>query len=250
MNDATRSAILAHARECMPRESCGLLVVIPGRDCETYWPCRNIAPDPADGIPSSDFWIHHADFARASIAGTVIAIVHSHPNSYPAPTPADLAQCELHGLPWHIVSPHLGDGNGQWFMFEPSGYRAPLIGRPWTWGVHDCWALVRDWYADHGLALKDYPRADAKAFLARPLFVDLFRDAGFGEVGRGDAAPGDAVLMSIRSPGLNHVGVLLPDGYLLHHLQGRLSSAEIYGEAMQKVTGKILRHVNSSQLVL
>jgi hypothetical protein len=235
MNPEARAAALFAAMEASPRESCGLVVVVNGK--ERYWPCRNISA--CDG----DFTIDPADYLAASRAGTIVAVCHSHPDGFPDPSPADRASCEKWGLPWHIVSPHLGDpGQGQWFSFEPSGWRAPLIGRQWTWGIHDCWALVRDWYCEQGLELRDFERPiDPDEFLRQPLFEELYGATGFVAIPREDLRAGDSVLQSRFSPGLNHVGVIQPDGRLLHHVQGRLSSADLYGEGQQRCTGKVLR---------
>ncbi|MBP4028078.1 Mov34/MPN/PAD-1 family protein, partial [Escherichia coli] len=40
----TESAILAHARRCVPAESCGLVVRTP--EGERYIPCVNISAEP------------------------------------------------------------------------------------------------------------------------------------------------------------------------------------------------------------
>jgi proteasome lid subunit RPN8/RPN11 len=208
----------------------------------------NIAVDSSDGSPATGFVLNGEDYLKAKNAGEITAIVHSHPNNYPLPTDADLSECEKWGLPWHIVSPHLGE-DGTWHTFYPSGYCAPLIGRAWVWGIHDCWALVRDWYCQHGLEIRDFERPlNPDDFLESPLFEESFRDAGFYEIKRAELKRGDALLMSIRSRGLNHVGVMTDDQRILHHLQGRLSCADLYGEGFQRATGKVLRHVNYDQI--
>ena len=238
-----KQAALKHAIECIPRESCGLVVIVRGK--EHYWPCKNIAVD------DCDFVIDPADYLAATTAGTIAAVVHSHPNDFPRPSPADLASCEKWQLPWHIVSPHLDSPEGRWHTFRPSGYKAPLIGREWVWGIHDCWSLVRDWYEEHGVALRDFDRpVDPEEFQQAPLFESFFPVAGFFEVPRKDAQPGDAVLMAICSTGLNHIGVLDKDYRLLHHIQWRLSSLDLYGEGLQKSTGKIIRHLDCRKLEL
>lgn len=243
-----RRDALSHAIRDAPREACGLFVTAAD-GLVTYWPCRNLAQDEADGQPAQDFILDPEDYRSASRAGTIVAVVHSHPDGFPLPTQADLASCELWGVPWHIVSPHLGDGEGLWHAFEPSGFRAPLLGRQWSWGVHDCWGLVRDWYADHGMEIKDFVRpVDPNEFLRKPLFAELFREAGFGAVDD-EIRPGDCALMSIgRSHGLNHVGVFTEELRLLHHLQGRLSVADFYGEGLRKATGLIVRHLACDSL--
>src|SRR6187399_273099 len=134
------SAALLHAGQEAPRESCGL--VIGGE----YLPIENLAPDDASFHMDSRAFLEH------SRRGGVEAVVHSHVYLPPLASDADRSSCEATGLPWLIVSYPLGT----YAVIRPTGFRAPLVGRQFAWGVHDCYGLVRDGLADYaGLSLPD-----------------------------------------------------------------------------------------------
>ena len=230
---------LEHAIQEQPRESCGLLVIKKGK--EVYFPCKNLAFDPSDQfIIDADDWVRIEDNE-----GEIVGVVHSHPVTSAKPSEADRVACEKSDLKWWIVQPQLKD----WQYCEPCGYKAPLIGRKWVWGVTDCWSLCRDWYKQElGIELIDWVRPnDPEDFIKNPMFVDCFAKTGFRELlPTENLRYGDLLLMSISSSGLNHIGVYLGQQTVLHHLQNRLSSRDLLDEWLLKCTGKRIRYVKKN----
>lgn len=221
----------AAARAAYPREACALIVVVRGR--ERFWPCRNEAER------GDHFIIGAEDYAAAEDAGEIVAIWHSHCNIGPEPSEADLVSCERTGLPWHIYA----HPAARWHTFTPSGYSAPLIGRQFQHGVLDCFSLIRDWYAqERGITLPDFERRDDWWHKGQNLYLENFSRAGF--VVAETPQHGDVLLMQIGSPVPNHGAIWLEGDMILHHLQGRLSSRDVWGGYYRKNTVKILRHAS------
>ena len=229
------AALRAHAAREAPRECCGLIIARAG--AHEYRPCRNLA---ADG---NQFALDAADQAAAEDAGEVLAVCHSHPFANPAPSAADRAMCEATGLPWVIVNHPLGTV----CEFAPAGYRAPLIGRQFVHGVHDCYSLIRDYYAaEIGIALPDFERADKWWLNGGDLYRAHFAEAGFVEIDAMDLRAHDVILMRIRAAVTNHGAVYLGENRMLQHLMDKLSGRAIYGGWYRRCTTHILRHRQTS----
>ena len=224
---------LVHAKEQDPKESCGLLLDIKGK--EKYFPCKNLS-----NWSNQCFIIDPVDYAKAEDTGKILAVIHSHPTTQPVARQADMISCEDTNLPWHIVNPK----TEQWGYYEPSGYKPPLIGRHWVWGITDCWALVRDWYAEtKGIILRDWNRPTTpEEFIADPMFERCAWRTGFRQLRPEEKLEnGDLLFMSILTSGLNHVAIFI-DGDVLHHLADRISCKEPYNEWLLKCTGMRLRY--------
>jgi len=121
-----------------------------------------------------------------------------------------------------------------------------LVGRQYSWGSSDCLTVVRDWYQQNGIKLKDWPRGDAKLWDAEPFFETYFEELGFRPhyMNERHICFGDGILMSLgRGDGKsNHCAVYIGNGQFLHHIQCRLSSIDVLGENWTKFVTLYLRH--------
>jgi len=228
-----KEAALVHAKDQDPQESCGLLLNIRGK--ERYYPCRNLSAQ------SDEYFIlDPEDYIKANNLGEITAIIHSHPDTQPVASQADKMSCEQTKLPWHIVNPK----TETWGYYEPCGYEAPLLGRPWVWAVTDCWSLVVDWYKkEKGIKLLDYERPTRiEDFTDDPVFERYLPSRGFRLLRPEEPLiNGDVLAMSILGKGLNHVAIFI-DGDVLHHSADRLSCREPYSEWLLKCTGGRYRY--------
>ena len=225
---------LQHAKKENPKEAVGLLLNIKGK--ERYFACRNLSL-----TNHQCFILDPEDYVKASNLGDIIAIFHSHPITPPTPSQADKVSCEQSGLKWYIVNPD----TEQWAYCEPTGYKAPILGRQWVWGVTDCWSLVRDWYKENkNIELRDWKRPTTpEEFLEDPMFERCAWRTGFRQLRPDEYLQnGDLLFMSIMGKGLNHVAIFI-DGDVLHHLTDRLSCIEPYSEWLLKCTGGRYRYV-------
>lgn len=223
-----------HARECHPAESCGLLVRTPD-GAEVYWPCRNIAT-------ADEFHLDPDDLARAEdLSMDVMAIVHSHPvQDDPEPSQADLQHCDAGDLPWHIV----GMPARRWITVQPVHQLPDLVGREFAYGSSDCYSIVRDWYRrERGIWLADVPRSSDTEDDGSSIYMPRLSSHGWRIVD-GEPRQGDVLLMRMGAREPNHAALYLGDNLILHHLEGRLSAREPWGDDYRARTTHILRHAS------
>lgn len=244
-----------HAIDCYPKESAGL-VVADGQK-QKYIPCDNLSAG------NDHFVISGEEFSAIEDKyGQVMAVVHSHVDIPSTPSEADVVGCEASEIPWHIVSVWKQPEDDRpvvhmWSSIEPTGYEAPLVGRPFYHGSLDCYGLIRDFYLrELSITLPDFSRPDDwwNDPKAGELYLDNFRSAGFEEVNDGPLY-GDVILMQYRSDRVNHGAVFLgnrtlksqPDLHpvecaILHHAMPMLSERVVYGGYWRDITRLIIRH--------
>ena len=242
LNKKLKAAILSHAEECFPAECCG--VIVSGE----YIPCRNVAE-------KGQFQIHHEDLANAEDQGEIQAYVHSHPNATARASDLDLLQIELHEKPWVICAYPEVDFQ----VYEPFGYKAPLIGRDYHHGYQDCYSIIRDFYnRELGIKLLDFERQDGwwSDKDHKSLYLENLDAAGFYEVS--EPQYGDMLICNMgRTEHPNHAIIWLGDQWqlkseestscfggplILHHPYGRKSVREIFGQQWQERVAKVVRH--------
>ena len=218
LSETVKAKFVEQAKAECPREACGLVIIKNGK--QVYCPAKNLAKG------SDNFILDPLDYEKADTAGEIVAVIHSHPNMSAKPSQADLVACEGSGLPWFIC----GIPSEQWEYIEPSGYIAPLVGRQWSHGVLDCYAIIRDWYAqEKNISLLDFERSDEWWKMGGNLYLDNFEKAGFKRITLEDLSCGDVILMTVNSTVPNHGAIYLGDNMILHHVHGRLSTRDIFG---------------------
>lgn len=231
MKNTTLQNIFDHAEQCYPLECCGVVIVLRGK--EKYVPCKNMSIKPDHFVMDPD------DYALAEDMGEVTTIVHSHCNLSPLPTQPDLVSCEKTGKPWFIVS----WPTKQTHYFEPSGYRAPLIGREFHHGILDCYSLCRDYYQEVlNITLADYYREDDWWLNGENHYLNYLEEVGFVRVDPSTLREHDGLLMQVASPVPNHAAVYIGDNKIIQHIMHRLSSRDVYGGWYRKTTIAVIRY--------
>ena len=125
------------AEEAFPSEACGFI-----RSDGSVSVCQNRSTVP------DQFIIDAMDYDDDATA-----VWHSHAN-YAKFSAADIKACKQLNLPFAMWN----CGSSELFYLNPS-QDAGLIGRPWNYGIYDCYAAVRDWYYQQfGWELGDYDR--------------------------------------------------------------------------------------------
>ena len=236
LEEDIKEKILAHAKDEFPRESCGLVAVVKGRF--RYFPCRNIAE-----TPDEHFVLNGDDYANVESKGEIVAVIHSHPKTNHAPSSADRVACEKSGLPWFVINPQTGN----WGYCEPDGFELPYVGREFSHGVVDCYTLLKDFYKkEFEIELNHYDRRDQWWHKGENLYLENFKNEGMEEIAQDELKYGDIILMNLDSPVHNHCAIYIGEQQILHHVQGRLSSRDVYGDSSSgfyvKATAKVLRH--------
>ena len=225
-------AMQDHARAAYPNESCGVVI---GDD---YHRCFNYATE-----PTKDFQIAPQEYLKLSKLGEIRAIIHSHPDAPLYPSELDMIGQMQTNVPWGIIQTdglRTSDPN----MWGDTLPIAPLIGREFMHGIHDCYSLLRDafrlgkdellkqgitgWPYDSA-QMPEVPRNDNWWDSDKDLYQDYLKKTGWRRIDMSEARPGDGFLIAINSKKLNHAGLLLDQNLIMHHKPGRLSAREPAG---------------------
>jgi len=216
-----------HAIAQYPEEACGFIL-----EDGSFLAAENMHEE-----PTVSFKIDKHDFIAA---GKVIGLLHSHTpqdQQDPAkglvlrahPTDIDMKTQMAMGIPWGISTCSEDSVSDPIWWGDSLPIRA-LVGRPFIWGINDCYSLVRDWHRVQGITIPDFPRSigfwendDGTPGIS--MYDEFFKDAGFVEMKRDDGQPlpGDCFICPILAKVRNHAGVYLGGGLILHHTMDRLS---------------------------
>lgn len=235
-----RNDFVEYAKLKYPEEACGFFV--EGK----FIACNNKAKDKLN-----DFKIDSRIYLKYE--GKIEAIVHSHAK-YPHVSKKDMISQITSNIPWGMLS--LNDSLvPQCYVFW--GDQLPpqnLIGRPFIYGVYDCFSLCRDYLRHKGIIVPDWPREnffwantdkegkpkEAKQEIQLGLDT-VYKAAGLISISKEQLQVGDFVIGKLQSTVLNHCGIYIGNGLVLHHVYGKLSCKEpIY--RYDKIFEKYLRY--------
>ena len=244
VNKELTSLMQEAAARNYPEEACGL-VILKGKKTIAI-ECKNIAEK-----PNEHFMIDAQEYGDAADQGEIIGVWHTHPETSPKPSPADLAACENSELPWFILAVHKAEGEftfSEVTVTEPTGFEMGYLERPYVFGVFDCYTLVRDYYKrEFSIHLNEYPRVESFWAKGKNFFADNFAKEGFVRVEGSDYQVGDLLIMQSGAVLPNHIAIYIGDDKILHHCHGRLSRRDVYGGYWYKnTTHHIRRNLNAN----
>lgn len=205
-----------HAEEVFPQESVG--IVVDG---------KYIRVDNTHEDPENHFKIHPDVLIKYE--GQIQAVIHSHNiDVHPAhPSKKDQETQMDWNIPFGIqLVNKSGAGNIIWF-----GDVLPMTeleGRPYIFGVYDCFTIWRDYYKlELGIDLPNVAREEDFWQKGDNLYIDNAERFGFYQVDDNDLQVNDIVLIRIRSRVIPNHGIIYLGGEVgLHHMPYKTSSKD------------------------
>ncbi len=230
LTDSIKQTIRYLAGQSYPNECCGFLTK------KGLMPIKNTSLEPLHFAT-----IDPKSYAVAEEEG-IIFLYHSHAKDLNF-SKLDIDACKKLNIPFvlYCVEPdHFTIG-------DPRG--GEYIGRDWIYGLHDCYALVRDWYRqERGILLDDFARCEVGETRQEDwnVFVDSFESQGFTRLSAYGVKfqAGDLLLMQIASPNPNHLGLIFDAAKqeFMHHCLNQQSTVEPFGGYWEKHTVGVLRY--------
>lgn len=225
--------IRTHLLTKYPEEGCGIILNKQGK--LEWLPCENVAENKEES-----FALDSSVYIKAHLLGDIYAIVHSHVNSSPDLSEADISASNFLGIKYIVYSIPEGEKR----EYTPKKAVQKLTGRTYEFGKNDCYTLVKDYYKqEKNITL---PTMDFKDFWwenGLDYFNQYYKDFGFIEVT--SPKPGDGIIFAVRSNVPNHCGIYLKEDLLLHHAENRLSCRESLYPFWIKNIVRYVRYANS-----
>lgn len=213
-----------------PEEACGL-VYADSKGKPHFVECKNKSLE-----PKHNFLIEPEEYLKVSELGEVVACWHTHCETAPIGSKADKQACKNTQVPWFIGSVYKKDGHftfdGLTLVEVDNDFEMPLVGRPYVFGVFDCFSLMRDYYhRELHIDLPELPRYE-RIWTSEPDYMARVAQEKFGFVRIPiDEQPkiGDLYFIQTGVTGADHIGIYLGDDRILHQTRNRLSRKDIYG---------------------
>lgn len=227
-----------HTAEAFPNEAVGIV------EAGAYVRLENRSHDPASEVALSDEELLRV--AKAEV------FFHSHPNGDGCPSAPDMTYQLQLGIPFVVIVWPYYDV----FWWGETLDRQPLLGRGFRHGVHDCFSLIRDYYAQRGTTVMDGARAWEWWAGKEPLnlYMDNLEAAGFATIDpRAAIEPGDALLMAFNYKVPMHGAIVWDRDLLLHHPAGqrpvdptRLSTLVPRGRYLRHISAAVRRKTGNA----
>jgi proteasome lid subunit RPN8/RPN11 len=230
VKDALADFVKEHGFKRYPQEACGL-VYADASGKPHFVECKNVSLE-----PEHNFLIDPKEYLEVEKLGEVVACWHTHCDIPPRASNADKQGCKNTQVPWFIGSVFGPDlpyrFEGLTLVEVDEGFEMPLIGRTYSFGVFDCFSLMRDFYKQEmDTELPDIPRTE-RVWTSEPNYMEKRAEDVFGFVRLPEgshAIKGDLFFIQTGREGADHIGIYLGDDRILHQMRSRLSRVDIYG---------------------
>lgn len=211
---AQKTAIRDLAVGCSDEETCGFVL----KDGSVV----GIANEAIDKC--NEFLIGAASYAKYD--EDILGVWHSHLDLAAfSQLDQQVLSCDV--LPWAVYC--LGDDS--FHECDPTVV-APFEGRPFVFGVYDCYSLITDYLRGEGVTLPPWPRGNWGEWNTPDFspFDDEWRNFG-KTVTHGAYQAGDMLLLNLGdySGHTDHVGVFVNPKQFLHHPSHGVSRLQTFG---------------------